>query len=132
MSSQAKKIEDYSDNPNTIKTRRFYHSRTKVEKRKLFKKIEKRQKKLIADGKCPKCGKPRERQEIKHCNSCHRKSIDRVKEYTINNALDNKCRNCPNDADGNSSHCKVCKEKARLRMRAKRESKNVRNDQECK
>lgn len=113
-------VEDYSTNPTTIASRKCYHNKTKRQKKVIFNRQERLKKKKVAEGKCSKCGKPRERQEITTCNSCHQKMLNRVKEYSINNALEGKCCKCPNPADGTSSHCKQCKEKARLAMWAKR------------
>lgn len=113
-------VEDYSEHPNTIQTRRCYHNKTRKEKQIIFARQAKLKEAKVAEGKCNKCGKKRERVEVTMCDSCLKLMGERIKEYSINNALEGKCCKCPNPADGKSSHCVKCKEKARIAMRNRR------------
>ena len=115
-------VEDYSTNPNTLQTRRCYHNKTKAQKREIFARQDEIKRAKIAAGQCRNCSNTRERKEIQLCNDCSAKMATRIKEYKINNALDGRCCKCPNPADGGSSHCKGCKEKARLAAWIKRHS----------
>lgn len=117
-------IEDYSDNPVTIASRRCYHKKTAAQKTEIFRKQYEQKKARVAQGKCRVCGKPRERLDIQKCNKCREKHAQIVKNYRIQNALDGKCCKCSNPADGDSSHCKKCKRKARLAMRKRKQNAN--------
>lgn len=113
-------IEDYSMHPNTICTRRCYHKKSAKAKKKIFARQEEIKQAKITEGKCRSCGKKREREDITYCNDCNAKMAKRIKKYKVRNAINGRCCKCPNPADGDSSHCRGCKEKARLAMWVRR------------